>query len=318
MIQRRADLLVIGESSDGLEALQKAAELRPDLILLDIGLPELNGIEAAGQISKVSPQSKILFVTQETSAYIVQETLAIGARGYVLKTDAERELLIAMDAVLRGEFFVRTRSRGDEHTGTPDRGVPQPLRSHSARATPANMEIGRHDAAFYSDDCFLLDDLTQFAGAALKAGNSAIVVATESHRDSLLQRLQSHGLDMGAVIEQGRYVALDNVDALSTVMLNDRPDPDRFLKIFGDRIVVALGNAKGAPRRVAVFGEGCSQLSAQGNTEAAVQIEKLCNQLMALYEVDILCGYSVNNFDGKQNSGAFQSICAEHSAIQLR
>jgi len=81
--------LVIGESPDGLDAVQKAAGLRPDLILLDIGLPELNGIEAAAQISNVSPQSKILFVSQEISADIVQVALALGARGYLSKIDAD-------------------------------------------------------------------------------------------------------------------------------------------------------------------------------------------------------------------------------------
>jgi DNA-binding NarL/FixJ family response regulator len=307
MLQGRPDLLVIGESPDGLDAVQKAAGLRPDLILLDIGLPELNGIEAAAQISNVSPQSKILFVSQEISADIVQVALALGARGYLSKIDAGRELLTAVDAVLRGDLFVSARTRG-EHAD----------RIHSTRATPTTMEIGRHDAGFYSDDCFLLDDLTQFVGAALKAGNSAIIIATESHRDSLLPRLQSHGLDIGAAIEQGRYTALDTRDALSTFMVKDRPDADRFLKVFGDHISVALGHAKGAPRRVAVYGECCGQLVAQGNPEAAVQIEKLGNQLMGMYPVDILCSYSADSFPGKQNSGTFQSICVEHSAIQLR
>jgi hypothetical protein len=79
---------------------------------------------------------------------------------------------------------------------------------------------GRHEAGFYSDDRFILDDLTQFIGAALKAGNAAIVVATKLHRDGLLSRLQTYGLDIGTAIEQGRYIALDAADTLSTFMLN--------------------------------------------------------------------------------------------------
>ena len=82
------------------------------------------------------------------------------------------------------------------------------------------MEIARrHEAGFHSDDASLLDDITQFIGTALKAGNAAIVVATESHRNSLLPRLQAYGLDTAAAIEQGRYIALDAADALSTFML---------------------------------------------------------------------------------------------------
>ena len=105
MLGERPELQIGGEVSDGLEAVQKAEELRPDLILLDIGMPTLNGIEAARRIRKLSPESKILFVSQESSADIVQEAFRLGALGYVAKTDAGSELLTAVNAVLRGETF---------------------------------------------------------------------------------------------------------------------------------------------------------------------------------------------------------------------
>ena len=108
---------VIGVASDGLEAVQKAEELQPDLILLDIGLPSLNGIEVARQIRKFSPKSKILFVSQESSAEMVQGALGTGAQGYVLKSDAKRELLEGVNAVLRGEQFVSDRFAGHDFTG---------------------------------------------------------------------------------------------------------------------------------------------------------------------------------------------------------
>jgi DNA-binding NarL/FixJ family response regulator len=88
---KRHDLQVVCEVSDGLEALQKAE---------DIGLPTLNGIEAARRIRRLSPESKIIFVTQESSADVVQEALSVGARGYVLKTKAASELLAAVEAVI--------------------------------------------------------------------------------------------------------------------------------------------------------------------------------------------------------------------------
>jgi DNA-binding NarL/FixJ family response regulator len=97
---RAPDLQVIGEVSDGLEAVQKAEELKPDLILLDIGLPTLNGIEAARQIRKLSPQSTIVFVSQESSTDVVQEALSLGASAYVLKARAAIELLPVVNAVL--------------------------------------------------------------------------------------------------------------------------------------------------------------------------------------------------------------------------
>jgi len=103
---KRADLEIIGEVSDGLEAVEKVEELRPDLIVLDIGLPSLNGIETARRIRKLSPESKILFMSQESSADVVQEALGTGAHGYVVKSDAGSELLPAVKAVLEGKRFI--------------------------------------------------------------------------------------------------------------------------------------------------------------------------------------------------------------------
>lgn len=108
-LQDPAGVYVCWEASDGLEAVQKAEELQPDLILLDIRLPKLNGIEVARRIAKVSPGSRIIFVSQESSTYAVQEALGTGARGYVVKVDARRELLECVNAVLRGERFIGRR-----------------------------------------------------------------------------------------------------------------------------------------------------------------------------------------------------------------
>ena len=178
------------------------------------------------------------------------------------------------------------------------------------------MEIARrHDVGFYSDDSVLLDDLTQFIGSALKAGNAAIVVATEYRRDSLLQRLQAYGLDIGTAIEQGRYISVDAADALSTFMINGMLDPVRYLNLFRDLIVRAADAAKGEQARVVEFGESVHLLWAQGNAEAAIQVEGLCNQLVKTYDVDILCGYSLSSVQGGMESPIYEKICAEHSAI---
>lgn len=100
------DLQVICEVADGLDAVQKAEELKPDLIVLDLGLPTLNGLEAARRILNFSSESKIVFVTQETCADVVQEALSLGAWGYVAKTRAGIDLLPAVEAVLEGRRFV--------------------------------------------------------------------------------------------------------------------------------------------------------------------------------------------------------------------
>jgi DNA-binding NarL/FixJ family response regulator len=99
-------LEVVCELGDGLAAVQKAEELKPDLILLDIGLPGLNGIEAGRQIRKLVPNAKIIFLTQESSEDVVQEALRLGALGYVVKTRAGSDLMPAVESVLLGNQYV--------------------------------------------------------------------------------------------------------------------------------------------------------------------------------------------------------------------
>jgi DNA-binding NarL/FixJ family response regulator len=103
---KRPAFQIVGEASDGVAAVRKAEELKPDLVLLDIGLPRLNGLQAAREIRKLSPHSKIIFVSQESSPDVVQEALSLGALGYVAKARAGSDLLAAVEAVLEGRRFV--------------------------------------------------------------------------------------------------------------------------------------------------------------------------------------------------------------------
>ena len=106
LLGKRPELQVVGEASDGPEALQKAVELRPDLILLDISLLSLNGIEVARQMRCLVPESKIIFLTQESSSEVVQEAFSLGARGYVTKNTVLADLFVAVETVLAGMTFV--------------------------------------------------------------------------------------------------------------------------------------------------------------------------------------------------------------------
>jgi DNA-binding NarL/FixJ family response regulator len=105
LLQQKPELQM-AQAADGLEAVQKAEELQPDLIVLDIGLPGLNGLEVARRMPKLAPAARILFISQESCPDVVREALILGARGYVHKPRAATDLLRAIDTVLRGEQFV--------------------------------------------------------------------------------------------------------------------------------------------------------------------------------------------------------------------
>lgn len=106
LLDENPDLRVIGEASDGVEAVTKAQELRPEVVLMDIGLPKLNGLEAASRIRELVPSSKIVFLTQETSAEVLKEALSLGSWGYIVKQQTGKDLLRGVTSILQGRRFV--------------------------------------------------------------------------------------------------------------------------------------------------------------------------------------------------------------------
>ena len=242
----------ITEASDGLEAVLKAEELRPDLILMDIGLPRMNGLESARRIQRLAPSAKILFLSQESSPAVVTEALGLGA-GYVNKGRAQSDLLPAIDAVLSGKQFV---SGGAQ--------------------TPST-----HQLMFCSDDAALLVGLAHFVASALSAGNSSFVLATKSHQHALIQRLHWRGVDIDAAIQRGTYISLDS---------DKEPDPTRFIETITGLIDAASKAGKQSPR-VAIFCERAGRLWAEDKTDEAIRFEEFGNELARDHVIDILCAY---------------------------
>ena len=177
---------------------------------------------------------------------------------------------------------------------------------------------GRHEAVFYSTDRQLLDHLSEFIAAALNTGNGAVVVATSVHREGLAQCLQAGGVDIAAALQQGRYIAADAAELLSTCMADGLIEANSFLQGISKLILQAASAAKTEHPRVAVFGEGPDLLWKLNNIAAAIQDEKLGNQLAKTYAVDILCGYSLDNVRGVVAVDVLRQICAEHSVVCCR
>ena len=207
-LQKKPELQVIGEASDGLEAVQKAQGLQPDLILLDIGLPMVNGIEAARRILQYAPEIKILFMSQERSSDIVEEALRTGAGGYVVKSEASTELLPAVEAVLRGEQFV-----GAGLTG------PTAVRREDNQIEPLGRQQLHHEIRFHADYAALTDDFVQFIRAALNKGSAVVIMATQSLRTGVFQRFRTDSVDLDASAD--RYFSIDISDPLSRITLDE-------------------------------------------------------------------------------------------------
>jgi DNA-binding NarL/FixJ family response regulator len=298
LLQVRPEWHAIAEAADGSEVIQKAEELKPDLILLDIGLPKLNGVEVARRMRQLSPSCKIIFLSQNNDRDIVQAALSAGALGYVHKTEAQSELLSAIDAVLRGKRFVSSSFKG-----------------HPFADTSAEKAPHRHEVQFYSDEAVFLDTFARFIAVALKSGDAVIAVMTESHRESLVLRLKTQGLDVDAATQHGRYIPLDVAKTLSTFMVNDMPDEARFFQVVGDLIVAAAKGATGQNPRVVACGECSPLLWANGNSDAAIRLEQLWDEVGETFGVDILCGYALSCFRGPEDQQVFHNICAEHSAV---
>jgi len=313
----RPELRVVGEAADGLEAVQKAQELQPDLILLDIGLPTLNGIEAARRIRVVSPTSKILFLSGIRSRDIAAEAISTGAGGYVVKADAGSELLPAVEAVLQGKRSVGA-TFSDHDFVEPTEIQSDNLQRNQGMIPFRGQKKNRHEVEFYADHTGFVDGFARFIEAALKELNAVIVIATDSHRASLLQRLTEDGLNIPAEIEQGSYIPLNVTDTLPNFMVNDSLDPVMFRKLAGDLITEAAKGAKSEHARVAVCGESGQSLVAAGNFEAAIMLERMWDEIAQNYEVDALCGYFRSAFASEESISMLEQVCAEHAAAHGR
>ena len=289
-LEQRADCRIVGEASDGLEAVRKAKELQPDMILLDIGLPGLNGIEVAKAARSLAPRARLLFVSQENSSEMVRESLRFGGQGYVHKPYADSDLPAAIEAVLGGRIFV----------------------SASLEFRPG-ADGHRHEVVFCSSDEALLDALTPYIATVLNAGDAVIVLVNLSHRGSLLERLRVQHLDVAAAAERGTLVLWDVRDALSAFMVHDWPDAARLSAALHDLVARAAQGPAGERRRVATCGECAPALWADGQIEAAIHVEHLWDEATRSFGLDTLCVYP-----SLPDNHSFKRLCAEHTAAYSR
>ena len=171
-------------------------------------------------------------------------------------------------------------------------------------------EVG-HFVQFYERDEFLVESVSGFIGAALRIGDAAIVIATESHRQALDERLKKQGFDVNGCRATGRYVPLDAAQTLAQFMVNGAPDS----RLFRETIGSVMARASKGGRRVRAFGEMVALLWAEGKGDAAIQLEELWNDLARTYSFSLFCAYPMEAFRGVSNGKPFVHICQAHSRV---
>ncbi len=182
---------------------------------------------------------------------------------------------------------------------------------------PGTPIHGDHVAYFYHASDSLLEALCNFIGPALDGGNGAIVVATEGHREGLERKLAARGFGIQAAKNEGRYIAIDASQLLSSIMMDGIPDAAIFEEKIGGMIAEIRALGTNTRKRVVIFGEMVSLLWTEGKTEAAIRLEVLWNQLGKKYDFSLRCAYPMGICYEEESAQSLLRVCAEHSAIML-
>ena len=282
---------VVARAGDGRQALDLARHHKPDVAVLDIAMPNLDGFQTLKQLKRDHPETRVVFLTMHRDDELVTAAINEGAHGYVLKSRAHLDLISAIEHALAGRMFVPS------------------LTSLSTVAS------SRHTVQFHADDSRFLDEVSQLVGATLRLGEQIVVVASEAIRIGVNQRLQARQMDLAMLLERGQYVVEDSALALSRVMIDGRPDRARIAEIIHDLDQLRLNFQKGPSRRLTIFGDMAVSLCRSGDFEAALELERIWKELTLALPFFTICSYPIDCFAQPEARNQLEKVCNEHSAV---
>ncbi len=280
---------IVGSVADGRALVEAALRLKPDLIVTDITMPLLTGIEAAIQIKKHLPDTRLLFVTMHSSPAYLKAIFEVGGTGYVVKSRMREDLLDAVQSVLDDRIYLSPRL-STEHLGR-FQNDPAPMDPRTARilSDPAR---DAHIVYPYTDDRSLVNKVSYFASNGLKRSGAVILITTEAHRYAIKRSLKAD-YKVEALEASGQLFFLDVFETMGRFIVNDNPDPSLFEACFGPSIEHAQRDERtGLKRDVWLFGEMVDILWPT-NSAGAERLEELGNKVIRDYSIKILCAYSV-------------------------
>jgi len=284
---------VVGLASDGRQALEMARHLRPDVVVLDVSMPELNGFQTLAHLRRDLPDSRVIFSTMHSMDEMVAAALNAGAHGYVLKSRISEDLISAIEHALADRLFVPSLA--------------------SLRSVAAN----RHTLVLHAEDDRFLEEVCQLVGPTLRSGNPVVVVTCEATRVGIARRLRARHIDLPVLADRGLYVEQDSAIALSQVVRDGSPDRDRFMDMIHDFDRLRLSAAHGPRSRLTIVADLTVALWRVGELELALALERMWDELTHTVPFSTVCVIPADCFARSDAGRHFPTLCEAHSAVTV-
>jgi CheY-like chemotaxis protein len=333
LLSARAEWSVCGEAGDGLEAVEKAQKLRPDVVLMDITMPRMDGVQATKIIRQEVPEAEIVLISQNDPSVVGSLATEIRAHAFVSKSDLFRDLLPAIDGLCGRSDLETTSELGGGGRGTvANRGANSAFTVEGANLSSkigAGVKSNNHNEPWcdllegaaprdhivqlYQDEQFLSRAVCRFAVSAINHGEGAILVPTSAHWDALRPRLEAEGVDVEAVQASGQLTVVDADQLLPNFMRNAMPDAPLFLGLAGETVAKARGGDRFT--KVRWWGEMVNVLWERGDVAASMGLEDLFHKLAHDHEIAIFCSFLMDNFDGEVHAHMLPRLGQNHSHL---